>query len=116
MTPALLVCLVLSVHDGDTLKANCAGRIERIRMAAIDARELDGSCHRECAPMTAAQSRDYLDRWVRGQTIGFTIVGQSGKRLVGENYALRCQLLKVGAVVAWPSFERRYGLTPCDAR
>lgn len=106
----LLACLVASVTDGDTLRCHSG---ERIRLAAVDARELNGSCHRECAPMTATQSRDYLDRWVRGQTISFTILGRSGKRLVGENYALRCQLLKVGAVVAWPSFERRYGLRSC---
>lgn len=109
----VLACLVVAVHDGDTLR--CATG-ERIRLAAVDARELNGSCHRECAPMTAIQSRDYLRSWISGRTISFTIVGHSGKRLVGENRDLRCGLLKAGAVVAWPSFERRYGLTPCGAR
>lgn len=41
-----------SVHDGDTIKVNCAGKTEKIRFACIDAPEL--------AQTFGQESRDYL--------------------------------------------------------
>ncbi|MDR0564102.1 MAG: thermonuclease family protein, partial [Azoarcus sp.] len=34
-------CFVVSVTDGDTLKARCSGKILRVRLAEIDAPEMD---------------------------------------------------------------------------
>lgn len=50
MIGTLLICTVLSVTDGDTLR--CV-TVERVRLAAVDANELNGTCHRQCAPMTS---------------------------------------------------------------
>jgi len=36
---AILLCLVVSITDGDTLKARCDGKTYRVRLAQIDAPE-----------------------------------------------------------------------------
>ncbi len=40
MTPTILICTLISVTDGDTLRAACPETI-RIRIANIDAPEVD---------------------------------------------------------------------------
>ena len=39
MTPALLLCLVVGVSDGDTLTARCGDETIKVRLAEIDAPE-----------------------------------------------------------------------------
>lgn len=39
MLEAAAICLIISITDGDTLKANCNGETETIRLAEIDAPE-----------------------------------------------------------------------------
>lgn len=42
-----LTCTVYSVHDGDTLSADCGGSRSKVRLAGIDAPELKQSYGRE---------------------------------------------------------------------
>lgn len=112
MTPILLLCTIAYVTDADSVR--CATG-ERIRLAAVSALESDGSCNStpHCPIMPFDQARAIAVQELQGRTITFRIVGISGKRLVGEHYGTRCNLIRSGAVVAWPSFERRYGLAGC---
>jgi hypothetical protein len=134
MIGTILICTVLSVHDGDQVKCRTG---ETVRIAAADAGELDGTCHTVCPAMSARASRDYLVKAIGGRVdearsiryalpysreklvlrnapvVRFHIVGRSGKRLVGENFALRCDLQRTGAVVEWPRYIRQYRLKRC---
>jgi endonuclease YncB( thermonuclease family) len=49
MIPALVICVVLSVADGDTLRADCGAGAEHIRIADLDAPERGG-----CGPWRRA--------------------------------------------------------------
>jgi micrococcal nuclease len=44
---ALLTCTIYSVHDGDTVSADCAGSRIKVRMVGIDAPELKQKYGRE---------------------------------------------------------------------
>lgn len=109
---SVLLCLVAVVVDADTVR--CASG-ERIRLAAVSGLESDDSCNSSpyCATMPFDQAKRIAEREMLGRTITFQIVGRSGRRLVGDHMPTRCRLIQSGAVVAWPSFERRYGLPSC---
>lgn len=55
MPAAALLCLVIAIHDGDTLSIRCGApgqfRVERVRLAAIDAPE-----HRQAFGQRARQN------------------------------------------------------------
>lgn len=55
MPAAALLCLVITIHDGDTLSIRCGApghqRVERVRLAAIDAPE-----HRQAFGQRARQN------------------------------------------------------------
>lgn len=109
--PPAIICHVVKVHDADTIR--CAnGQI--VRLAGVNARERDGSCnHRPCPRMRHAQAHPIAQRLMLGKSIRFRIVGRSGNRLVGENYAVRCALFRTGAAVPWTQWQRRYRLATC---
>lgn len=81
---ALFVCPVVSIHDGDTL--TCADRT-RVRLAAIDAPEVDG-CHgkpgRSCVAGDGFASRDNLASLALRKTIACSKVGMSYRRVVAR--------------------------------
>lgn len=49
-----LACTVLSVHDGDTVQANCGGTRKTVRLAGIDAPELKEQYGKEARDALAA--------------------------------------------------------------
>ncbi len=110
--PSAIICQVVKVHDADTI--TCATG-ERIRLAGISARERDGSCNSapHCPTMRHAQAQPIAARLMLGKRIRFRIVGQSYNRIVGENYATRCALVRSGAVVPWSRYMQAYGLAGC---
>ncbi len=112
MIGTTLICLVAHVTDADTLRCQSG---QRIRIAAVSGLEQDGRCNSvpDCPTMPHSRAQPIAERLTLGRTIAFQIVGTSGKRLVGENYALRCQLIRSGAAVSWERWRVRYRLGRC---
>ena len=112
-------CLVLGVHDADTLR--CANG-QSIRVAGIQAPDYTDSppCRQRkpgyvCSDKLARRSRDIVARMTLGQTLTCQPVGQSWNRVVAACYLpdgrdLRCATVAAGAAVHWPAYVRRYRL------
>jgi endonuclease YncB( thermonuclease family) len=108
-------CEVVRVHDGDTF--TCANRVQ-VRTAGIDANELDGSCHNQCAPMTGRQAQAFVSRLVLHRTLTCQPVGQSYRRVVArctlpDGRSLSCATIAAGAAVRWDRYWREYGMGEC---
>lgn len=123
MITATFLCLVVSVHDGDTFR--CAdGR--SVRVAAIDANEtpavarrLGRPCHLDrCAAMAWDEARAVATRLILGRPLVCGKVGVSYDRDVArcrlpDGRELGCALIAAGAAVDWPAYRARYRLAPC---
>jgi len=106
------LCLVVAVTDGDGIR--CADGT-RIRLAAINARELHGTpCprNRPCPPMSGNAARSTLQRLVAGRTIQCRKVGVSYHRVVADCTVdarnVSCAMVAAGAAAWWPEYARRY--------
>lgn len=109
----VIQCEVVRVSDADTVI--CADRT-RIRLAGVNARERDGSCnHEPCPVMRHEQAKPIAERLMLGRVVPFRIVGRNGKRLVGDNLAVRCALFRSGAALPWTEYVIRYRLSRCPA-
>ncbi len=112
---AAFLCMVVAVHDGDSLR--CADRT-RVRLAGIEANELTGGCHLpRCAPMPAQQARRTLASMTIGRRLTCTPVDTSYRRVVArcsvDGVDVSCALIAAGAAVRWDSYWRRYRMAPC---
>jgi endonuclease YncB( thermonuclease family) len=114
-----LVCRVASVHDGDTMR--CADGT-RIRLQGIDANELDGSCHNDCAQMPAETARARLETLALGHVADCRPTGTSYRRIVarcsvagsrGKQFDLSCAQVTAGAAVIWRRFDPDHRLDRC---
>lgn len=109
-------CTVAYAADADTLRCT-DGRY--IRLAGLTGLERDGSCNSppDCAVMPFNQAKAVVHRIAAGKTYRFRIYGRSGKRPVGDNLALRCEILRSGAAVTWHRWQRdyarRFGMGEC---
>jgi endonuclease YncB( thermonuclease family) len=106
--------VVASVHDGDTFRLSDG---TSVRLQGVDANEMDGSCHNECAPMSATASRDYLSRMVLGRRVEIEPTGRSYNRVtawvsVGGS-DVSCALVTAGAAVIWRKYDRTGRLERC---
>ncbi len=108
----LLICVVASVTDADTIRCQNG---TKVRIAGVSALERNGSCNSRptCPVMPHKLAQPIASMLMLGRTISFRVVGTSYGRAVGENQALRCQLIASGAVVEWPRYTIRYRLRPC---
>lgn len=127
---AAFVCTPVTVWDGDG-PIRCAEG-PRIRLAAIAAREIDGTCRRyqPCPKASGVAARDALVRMLGGAR-GFTQTGhvrvagpalacrKVGPDAYGRTVAwcraravgdLSCALLRAGVVSRWPKYA---GATVC---
>lgn len=109
-------CAVVQVHDGDTF--TCADHT-KIRVAGIDANELDGSCHNACAAMPADASRRYVTALVLRRTLSCQPLGRSYARIVArcrlpDGRDLSCAAITAGAAVRWDQYWSRYRMGGCD--
>jgi endonuclease YncB( thermonuclease family) len=114
---AAFLCLVVSVTDADTLR--CADGT-RIRIAAINARERDGSCipNAPCPAMRHERAQPIVARMVMGQTLKCRPVGTSYRRAVADcslpnGRNLSCAIVATGAAAWWAGYARRYRLRGC---
>lgn len=116
--PPVIECRIQSVTDADTVQAICGGKPIAIRLAGISALERSGRCNSspDCATMPYARAKATVERIALGRTYRFKVYGRSGKRVVADHPALRCQVLRSGAAVTWWRYHRKYGLEACDGR
>lgn len=113
---ASFTCAVIQVHDGDTFR--CADGT-RVRVAGVDANEMNGTCHNVCAPMSAVKARDYAAGLILHQRIACQPVGTSYKRVVArctlpDGRSLSCALLAHGAAVRWDRYWKQYKMGRCE--
>lgn len=110
-----IACIVAAVHDGDTFTCRDG---TRVRLAGVDANELDGSCHNACAPMSGEAARRYVDRLIHRQRLACQPYGHSYARIVArctlpDGRDLSCQTIAAGAAVRWDRYWREYGMGAC---
>ena len=106
-------CHVTGVHDGDG-PIYCAEG-PKIRLAAVAARELDGTCNPDgqpCPAGTGVDARDALDRLTRGKVLHCEAAGMSYGRTVawcwlpgGEQ--LNCAIVRTGLALPWSRYDPR---------
>jgi endonuclease YncB( thermonuclease family) len=106
LAAALVAGIVTNVHDGDTFRIGDT----RVRLAAIDANEMNGRCHNECASMSPTASRDNLVRLVLGRRVECEQTGTSYNRVVAfcrvGRVDLSCAQVKAGAAIIWDKYDR----------
>ncbi|WP_420137590.1 thermonuclease family protein [Sphingomonas sp.] len=117
LTFLAIVGVVASVHDGDTLRLADG---TRIRLQGIDANELDGSCHVECAVRSATEARDSLRALALGKTVSVDPTGRSYDRITGwvsvAGRDLSCAQVKGGYAIRWARYDREGRLLKCQPR
>lgn len=108
--PASFPCRVVSIHDGDTLR--CADGT-RIRLHAVAAREIDGTCSpgHPCPSASAEAARDTLRRLAANDTITCVSTGESYDRVTaicrnGGGVEINCAMVRSGTAVVWDRFNR----------
>jgi len=110
-------CRVAAVHDGDTMR--CADGT-RIRLQAIDANEMDGSCHHACARMPALAARDYLGGLALGKDAQCQVTGTSYRRVTAwcavAGKDLSCAMVQVEGATVWTRFDPEGRLLACQLR
>ncbi len=112
MLTAAFICLVASVTDGDTIRCTNG---TRVRLAAINAREKDGSCRTGmvCPIMPPARAKAIVTRMVLHKRLTCAPMGKSWNRTVGacrfaDGRSVSCAIAATGAAAWEPSYARRY--------
>lgn len=108
----LFACSVPTHHDGDAIR--CEGQSRSMRLYAIDAPEMPGSCRpgRDCTPGDPFAARDHLaslTRWtpVRCRTLETDHYGRAVVQCFAGSVDLSCQMVADGFAV------ERYGRLEC---
>ena len=102
-------CTVVRVSDGDTIR--CASGL-RVRLAAIDAPEMPGSCRegRRCAPGNPHAARAYLASLVLGRSARCEAVGRTHGRVAAwcsvRGTDLSCAMVKAGHAIRYARHDR----------
>lgn len=97
-------CASPTHHDGDAIR--CNGESKSMRLDAIDAPEMPGSCRpgRECTPGDPFASRDHLASLTRGKAVQCrqTDTDHYARRIVrcsADGVDLSCQMVADGYAV-----------------
>lgn len=116
--PPPIICHVVSLHDADG-PIRCANGV-KIRVAGINAREVDGTCRSNapCPVMRHGQAKPIAERLVLHKTLTCLPVGTSYNRVVArctlpDGRSLSCALIASEAAVKWPSYWIRYKMGEC---
>lgn len=104
-------CEVSDVHDGDTLR--CADGV-RVRLHAVAARELDGTCSpgHPCPAASAESARAALQQLAARQTIQCWPIGKSYGRVTAicrtsTGLEINCAMVRSGTTLVWDRFNRQ---------
>ncbi len=110
--PTTFTCTVTKVHDGDGPIWCAEG--PKVRLTAISARELDGTCSpgHPCPSASAQQAQQVLWRLARGQKLTCEATGTSYSRVTAwcwrpDGVELNCAMVKSGTVLRWEKFDRQ---------
>jgi endonuclease YncB( thermonuclease family) len=92
------------VHDGDGPIWCAQG--QKIRLAAIAARELDETCRPGCPAASGASAREALQRLAMGKTLRCEATGTSYDRVTAwcwgpDGAQLNCAMVKNGYALRW---------------
>jgi endonuclease YncB( thermonuclease family) len=109
-----MTCRVASVTDGDTLR--CLDGV-RIRLHAVAARELDGSCSpgHPCPAASAEAATRELRRLAAGQSLSCSPTGRSYNRVTAicwttSGTEINCAMVRSGTALLWTRFDREQPL------
>lgn len=104
-------CDVARVTDGDTFR--CATGV-RVRLHAVAARELDGTCgaNHPCPAASGAAARAELERLIAGRAVNCARTGRSYDRVTAVCWTpaqveVNCALVRSGVAVIWPRYNRQ---------
>lgn len=104
-------CTVTGVHDGDGPIYCTDGT--KIRLHAIAAREIDGSCRpgHPCPAASAESARAALRSLALGQTLSCVATGTSYDRVTAicdreDGRELNCEMVRQGYAERWNRFAR----------
>ena len=103
-------CKVTGVHDGDG-PIYCAEGM-KIRLTAVAARELDGSCSpgHPCPSASAEAATEELKRLAIGQTLACEATGTSYGRVTAwcwraDGREINCAMVRSGKAEYWRKFD-----------
>lgn len=118
MIPALFLCAMPVPIDADTLICQDG---TRVRIAAINARERDGSCRTGavCPIMPPERATTIVRKLVHRQTLRCRAVGRSYGRVVAtcslpDGHDLGCAVVRTGAAAFEPGWARKYKIGSCE--
>ncbi|QBQ50147.1 nuclease [Brevundimonas naejangsanensis] len=104
-------CRVVSVHDGDTLRCSDG---TRVRLHAVAAREIDGTCSEghPCPAASAAAARLELVKLAENRTLACRRTGRSYNRVTAicdndEGVEINCAMVRSGTTLIWDRFHRQ---------
>lgn len=110
-TESTFSCLVVSVHDGDTLRCSDG---TRVRLHAVAAREIDESCSKghPCPTASAASARMALVRLAENRTLNCRRTGRSHNRVTAicdndEGVEINCAMVRSGTTLIWDRFHQQ---------
>ena len=102
---------LLRVTDGDTFR--CATGV-RVRLHAVAARELDGTCgaNHPCPAASGAAAKAELERLIAGRAVNCARTGGSYDRVTAVCWTpaqveVNCALVRSGVAVIWPRYNRQ---------
>lgn len=112
MSATLALCLVASIHDGDSIR--CIGKAEAIRIAGIQAPDFETStpCRQrrsgyDCSNARATRSRDFLTGILRGRTITYRKAGKASygrtvAHVFADGFSVAPVMVSYGYARRWP--------------
>lgn len=108
---AMFTCSVTKVHDGDGPIWCAEG--PKVRLTAIAARELDGTCGpgHPCPAASGYEAQQQLQRLALGRTLRCEATGRSYGRITAwcwraDGVELNCAMAKSGTALRWEKFDR----------
>lgn len=109
---SLFTCTVVKVHDGDGPIWCAEG--PKVRLTAVAARELDGTCSagHPCPAASGQQARQALWKLARGQVLRCEKTGTSYGRVTAwcwrrDGVELNCAMVRSGTALRWEKFDRQ---------
>lgn len=111
-------CTVTKVHDGDgpiwCAERAADGKPIKIRLTAVAARELDGTCSpgHPCPSASAQEAQQALWRLAQGQKLTCEATGTSYSRVTAwcwrpDGVELNCAMVRSGTALRWEKFDRQ---------
>lgn len=119
---APFLCVIASIHDGDTFRC---GDGTRIRIAAVDAPDFESArpCRLHdltyvCSDRLAAKARDKARAMYLGKTLQCRKVGTSYSRIVADcgyrGVSVSCALVRAGVGTWQEGWAARYKMRSCE--